>query len=138
MRYAFVERHKRAWPIRVQCRVLRVGVSGYHRHVRRRKQIAQRRHLSDAALPVHIRAAFAAYRGAYGWPRAWRQLLSRDIRVGKSRVQRPMRDSMRSEIVVDALEMAWLQRSPDKDAGPIFHSGSNSWHRFRSTLQLVA
>ena len=52
MRYAFVERHKRVWPVCVQCRVLRVSVSGFHQHVRRRKQIAQRRHLSDEALLV--------------------------------------------------------------------------------------
>ena len=90
VRYAFVERHKRVWPVCVQCRVLRVSVSGYHQHVRRRKQIAQRRHLSDEALLVHIGAVFAAHRGAYGWPRVWRQLLSQGIHVGKLRVQRLM------------------------------------------------
>ena len=214
MRYAFVERHKRVWPIRVQCRVLGVSVSGYHQHVRRRKQIAQRRHLSDAALLVHIRAVFAAHRGAYGWPRVWRQLLSQDIRVGKSRVQRlmqrhgirargkrrfridttdsrhglpiapnllnrnftvavpnqawagdvtyipteegwlflavvmdlfsrrivgwSMRDNMRSEIVIDALEMAWFQRSPDKNAGLIFHSDRGSQYASREFSQVLS
>jgi putative transposase len=202
VKYAFVERHKRVWPIRVQCRVLRVSVSGYRQHVRRRKQIAQRRHLSDAALLVHIRAVFAAHRGAYGWPRVWRQLLGQDIHAGKSRVQRlmqrygirargkrrfristtdsrhglpiapnlldrnftvaapnqawagdvayiptdegwlflavvidlfsrrivgwSMQDNMTREIVIDALEMAWFQRSPGKDRGPIFHSDRGS------------
>ena len=214
MRYAFVERHKRVWPIRVQCRVLGVSVSGYHQHVRRRKQIAQRRHLSDAALLVHIRAVFAAHRGAYGWPRVWRQLLSQDIRVGKSRVQRlmqrhgirargkrrfridttdsrhglpiapnllnrnftvavpnqawagdvtyipteegwlflavvmdlfsrrivgwSMQDNMRSEIVIDALEMAWFQRSPDKNAGLIFHSDRGSQYASREFSQVLS
>ena len=213
MRYAFVERHKRVWPVCVQCRVLRVSVSGYHQHVRRRKQIAQRRHLSDEALLVHIRAVFAAHRGAYGWPRVWRQLLSQGIHVGKSRVQRlmqrdnirargkrrfrvattdsrhglpvapnlldrnftvaspnrawagdvtyipteegwlylavvidlfsrrivgwSMRDSMRSELVIDALEMAWFQRSPGKHRGLIFHSDRGSQyasHEFNQAL----
>lgn len=214
MRYAFVERHKRVWPIRVQCRVLGVSVSGYHQHVRRRTQIAQRRHLSDAALLVHIRAVFAAHRGAYGWPRVWRQLLRQDIRVGKSRVQRlmqrhgirargkrrfrinttdsrhglpiapnlldrnftvaapnqawagdvtyipteegwlflavvmdlfsrrivgwSMRDNMRSEIVIDALEMAWFQRSPDKNAGLIFHSDRGSQYASREFNQVLS
>jgi len=213
VRYAFVERHKRVWPIRVQCRVLRVSVSGYHQHVRRRRQIAQRRHLSDAALLVHIRAVFAAHRGAYGWPRVWRQLLSQDIRVGKSRVQRlmqshgirargkrrfriattdsrhglpiapnpldrnftpaapnqawagdvtyiptedgwlflavvmdlfsrrivgwSMQDNMRSEIVIDALEMAWFQRSPDKDRSLIFHSDRGSQYASREFSQVL-
>ncbi|AXC11997.1 Mobile element protein [Acidisarcina polymorpha] len=177
-----------------------------------RKQIAQRRHLSDAALLVHIRAVFAANRGAYGWPRVWRQLLRQGVRVGKLRVQRlmqqhgtrargkrrfrittnsrhglpvapnlldrnftahmpnrawagdvtyiptnegwlylavvidlfsrrivgwSMRGDMRSEIVVDALEMAWFQRSPGKDAGLIFHSDRGSQyagHEFSQVL----
>lgn len=90
MKYAFIERHRRVWPIRVQCRVLRVSVSGYHQHVTRRREIARRRHLSDEALLVHIRAVFAENRGAYGWPRIWRELRDRGIRVGKQRVQRLM------------------------------------------------
>jgi putative transposase len=90
MKYAFIQRHKRVWPIRVQCRVLRVSVSGYHQHLVRRREIAQRRHLSDEALLVHISAAYAENRGAYGWPRIWRQLRAQGIRVGKQRVQRLM------------------------------------------------
>jgi len=90
MKYAFIQRHKLVWPIRVQCRVLRVSVSGYHQHLVRRREIAQRRHLSDEALLVHISAAYAENRGAYGWPRIWRQLRAQGIRVGKQRVQRLM------------------------------------------------
>ena len=66
MKYAFIQRHKRVWSIRVQCRVLGVSVSGYHQHLARLREIAQRRHLSDEALLVHIRAAYAENRGAYG------------------------------------------------------------------------
>ena len=36
MKYAFIQRHKRVWPICVQCRVLLVSVSGYHEHLARR------------------------------------------------------------------------------------------------------
>jgi putative transposase len=212
VRYAFIQRNRLLWPISVQCRVLLVSVSGYHQHVKRRKQMAQRRPLSDAALLVHVRAVFAANRGAYGWPRVWRQLLSQGVRVGKLRVQRlmqqhgirargkrrfrittdsrhglpvapnlldrnftvaspnrawvgdvtyipteqgwlylavvmdlfsrrivgwSMRDSMRSEIVIDALEMAWFQRSPGKGRGLIFHSDRGSQyagHEFNQVL----
>jgi putative transposase len=74
----------------VQCRVLGVSVSGYHQHLARRREIAQRRHLSDEALLVHISAAYAENRGAYGWPRIWRQLRAQGIHVGKQRVQRLM------------------------------------------------
>jgi len=201
MKYAFIQRHKRIWPIRVQCRVLRVSVSGYHQHLARRRDIDRRRHLSDEALLVHIRAVYAENRGAYGWPRVWRQLRAQGIRVGKQRVQRLMqqhgiqargkrrfrvttdsrhglpiapnlldrnftvaapnqawvgdityipteegwlflavvmdlfsrrivgwslREDMRSELVIDALEMARFQRSPDRKAGLIFHSDRGS------------
>src|ERR1019366_2834038 len=84
------QRHKLAWPISVQCRVLLVSVSGYHERLARRGNIAKRRHLSDEALPVHISAVYAENRGAYGWPRIWRQLRAQGIRVGKLRVQRLM------------------------------------------------
>jgi transposase InsO family protein len=91
MKYAFIERHKLVWPISVQCRVLLVSVSGYHEHLVRRMHIADRRHLSDEALLVHISAVYAQNRGAYGWPRIWRELVAQGIRVGKQRVQRLMK-----------------------------------------------
>ncbi len=164
--------------------------------------IAQRRHLSDAALLVHISAVYAENRGAYGWPRIWRQLRAQGIRVGKLRVQRlmqkhgiqargkrrfrvattdskhnlpiapnvldrkftvaapnqawvgdftyiptaegwlflavvidlfsrkvvgwSMQPDMRRNLVIDALQMAWLGRNPGKQAGLIFHSDRGS------------
>src|ERR1039458_3862325 len=91
MKYAFIQRNKLVWPICVQCRVLLVSVSGYHEHLARSVDISQRRHLSDEALLVHISAVYAENRGAYGWPRIWRQLRAQGIRVGKQRVQRLMK-----------------------------------------------
>jgi transposase InsO family protein len=194
--------------------MLGVSVAGYHEHFLRRLQIARRRHLSAEALVVHIRAVYAASRGAYGWPRIWRELHSQGIRVGKQRVQRlmqqhgirargrrrfrlmttdsrhslpiapnllnrnftvaapnqawtgdityiptgdgwlflavvidlfsrrvvgwSMKPEMRSSLVIDALEMAWLQRRPDKSTGRIFHSDRGSQyasHEFSQVLQ---
>jgi len=214
MRYAFILRNKLVWPICVQCRVLEVSVSGYHQHQARRRKIATRRHLSDEALLVHIRAVYAANRGAYGWPRIWRQLRAEGVRVGKRRVQRlmqqnaiqargkrrfriattdsrhnlpiaanlldrnftasapnqawvgdftyiatdegwlflavvidlfsrkvvgwSMRPDMQCDLVVDALEMAWFQRNPSKQAGLIFHSDRGSQYAsedFRKVLE---
>ena len=90
MKYAFIQRHRSVWPISVQCRVLGVSMAGYHEHFVRLASAAQRRHLSDDALLVHIKAIHAEVRGAYGWPRIWRELLARGIRVGKERVQKLM------------------------------------------------
>ena len=90
MKYAFVQRHRRVWPVSVQCRVLRVSLTGYHEHFVRQASGVQRRHLSDDALLVHIRAIHAQTHGGYGWPRIWRELLARGIRAGKARVQKLM------------------------------------------------
>jgi putative transposase len=90
LKYAFIQRHRRVWPISVQCRVLQVSVAGYHEHFVRRASTAQRRHLSDDALLVHIKVIHAQSRGGYGWPRVWKELLARGIRVGKQRVQKLM------------------------------------------------
>ena len=85
MRYAFIERHRCTWPIVVQCRVLQVSASGYHQH--RSRQAAEvgpnqpHRRLGDTALMVHIKAIFVEMKGAYGWPRIWRDLAARGIRA---------------------------------------------------------
>ena len=202
MKYAFIQRNRRVWPIRVQCRVLGVSVSGYHQHLVRRRAMSGRRHLSDEALLVHIRAVYSENREAYGWPRIWRELRARGIRVGKQRVQRLMQQhgirargkrrfrvtttdsrhqlpiapnrlnrnstvsapnqvwagdityiqtdegwlflavvidlfsrrvvgwslqpDMRRDLVIDALEMAWFQRSPKRNSELIFHSDRGS------------
>ena len=65
-------------------------MAGYHEHFVRRTRDAQRRHLSDDALLLHIKAIHAETRGGYGWPRIWKELLARGIRVGKLRVQKLM------------------------------------------------
>lgn len=89
MKYAFIQHHRRRWPISVQCRVLGVSVAGYHEHVGRADRTAPRRHLSDEALRVHIKAIHAETRGGYGWPRIWRTLRARGIpRWGSSGCRR--------------------------------------------------
>ena len=39
---------------------------------------------------VHIKVIHAETHGGYGWPRTWKELLARAIRVGKERVQKLM------------------------------------------------
>jgi len=213
VKYAFVACHRRKWPITVQCRVLKVSVSGYHAHLARHARPMRPGRLSDAALVVHIRAIHAQTRGSYGWPRTWRELHDQGIRVGRRRVQTlmqrhsirakakrrfkvttdsnhdlpiapnlldrqfavdapnkvwvgdityiatdegwlflavvidlfsrqvvgwSMRDRMTSDIVIDALRMAWFKRRPGKNAGLMFHSDRGSQYAsedFRNALK---
>ncbi len=100
MRYTSIERHRGIWPIVVQCRVLQVSASGYHQHRLRQAadvgpnqppNLQTRGRLSDTALAVHIKAVFAEMKGAYGWPRIWRELAIRNVPAGKERVRKMMK-----------------------------------------------
>jgi transposase InsO family protein len=90
VKYAFIQRHKTCWPVSLQCEVLGVSPSGYHDHVRQRASRKLGTRMSNDALLVHIKAVHAQSSGEYGWPRVWRELLVRGIRVGKERVRQLM------------------------------------------------
>lgn len=94
MKYAFIQRHRLNWPIKVQCRVLGVSVSGYRAHLARENGPAEapRRCLSEPALLAHVKAVHAQSRGSYGRPRILRQLRRDGVHVGKERLQRVMRE----------------------------------------------
>jgi hypothetical protein len=89
VKYAWIKRHRAVWPVSLTCEVLRVSASGYYEHERRDGRPSPMR-MSDDALLVHIKAIHAEVRGEYGWPRIWKELLARGIRVGKDRVQKLM------------------------------------------------
>ena len=94
MKYAWIARNKAAWPVTLTCEVLEVSTSGYFEHRRRQAQAAPSKpggRISNEALLAHIRAIHAEVKGEYGWPRMWKELLGRGVRVGKERVQRTMK-----------------------------------------------
>lgn len=72
-------------------RVLTVSASGYHQHRTRSKAPHQPGRIRDMALLVHIRAVFVEMKGAYGWPRIWRELTARGVHAGKERVRKLMK-----------------------------------------------
>ena len=49
------------------------------------------RRLSDEAALAHIKAAHAGSKGEYGWPRIWKELVTKGVRVGKDRIQKLMK-----------------------------------------------
>ncbi|CAK0746713.1 transposase [Azospirillaceae bacterium] len=94
MKYAFIQRHRQHWPVSIQCSVLGVSPRGFRDYVRQLTAAATGRtgRVHDMALLAHIKAIHAETRGAYGWPRIWRELRHRRIRVGKERVRKMMKD----------------------------------------------
>ena len=90
MKYAWIKRHRNLWPVSLTCEVLGVSASGFYEHERRAGQPPAPGRIGDDALLVHIKALHAEVRGEYGWPRVWKELLARGIRVGKERVQKLM------------------------------------------------
>ncbi|MCS6503992.1 IS3 family transposase [Burkholderia thailandensis] len=91
VKYAFIERNRHHWPISVLCEVLDVSPSGFHQRRQRTAQDKPRRsRVSDDALLAHIRAIHAEVKGEYGWPRMWKELVARGVRVGKERVRKLM------------------------------------------------
>lgn len=93
MKYAWIERNRHVWPISLLCEVLGVSPSGWHERKARENENSDRprRSISNDALLVHTRAVHAESHGEYGWPRVWKELLARGIRVGKERVRRLMK-----------------------------------------------
>ena len=96
MKYAWIARHKKDWPVALTCEVLDVSVSGYFEHCRR-KDTSQpgkpgtKKRISTPSLLMHIRVIHAEVKGEYGWPRMWKELQDRDVRVGKERIRRLMK-----------------------------------------------
>lgn len=94
MKYAWIERHQKRWPITLQCEVLNVSASGYFEHQRRKRSdcpVKPSNRVNDESLLFHIKVAHAASRGEYGWPRIWQELRGDGVRVGKERVRKLMK-----------------------------------------------
>ncbi len=72
------------------CRVLEVSTSGYYAW---RKRAASKRAQEDVVLLRQIRTAHAASDGTYGVPRIHAELAAAEIRVGRKRVARLMREA---------------------------------------------
>jgi len=58
---AWIERHRKRWPVSVVCAALGASPSGDHDH--RVRQARPRRGIGNDALLVHIRAIHAGTRG---------------------------------------------------------------------------
>lgn len=94
MKYAFMRKNRSQWPVSILCEVLEVSPSSYHAAEQRRQTRAGRhsqgKRISNDLLLANIRATHQVSKGEYGWPRIWKALLQKGVRVGKERVRKLM------------------------------------------------
>lgn len=90
MRYAFIAAHAAEYGVQRMCRVLGVARSGYYAW-RRRKPSSRAQ--ANQALSEQIRSTFRASRQTYGAPRIQAALARQQVRCGRHRVARLMRQA---------------------------------------------
>lgn len=87
MKYGFIARHAKVYPLQVLCRVLDVSTSGYYDW---RGRGPSARAAEDAQLLTDIRRVFAAGRRKYGSPKVWKELRKAGKRHSRKRIARLM------------------------------------------------
>jgi putative transposase len=86
---ALIDAHRDRWGVEPICQVLEVAPSTYYAATSRP---ASARRLRDDELKVEIARVHKDNFGVYGMEKVWRQLNREDIRVGRDRVARLMRE----------------------------------------------
>jgi len=89
MRYAAIDEQRGRWPVRFQCRVLGVSVSGFYDWRSRQPSARQRRR---AELGERIAQIHAENRRSYGSPRVYEQLKEEGEAVSAKTVASIMRE----------------------------------------------
>jgi transposase InsO family protein len=90
VKFAFVKEHRRCWPVRVICRVLKVARSGFYAWLKRKPS---RRQIHQEKLLEKIKAKHLENRELYGSPRVHRALLIDGEVVCRNTVARLMRQA---------------------------------------------
>ena len=88
MRYEFIVKHSREFPVTRMCALLEVAPSGYYAW--RRRPVSPRER-ANQGLVEKIRRVHAESRGTYGSPRAYAWLRQHGVSCGRHRVARLMR-----------------------------------------------
>jgi putative transposase len=101
VKYAFMARHVRLWPLAWQCAALGVSRSGYYEW-RTRDESSRARHTRE--IVAAIRASFTMSDRTYGSPRIWRELRAQGLEVGRHRVERLMQQN---KLVARARRRRW-------------------------------
>ena len=88
MKFGFVAKHRRTWPVRWLCKALGVSRSGFHGWLTRPRSARAR---SDEELTTKVRASFVASGRTYGARRVWHDILADGGACGLHRIERLMR-----------------------------------------------
>ncbi len=89
-KYQFIATLAEEYPVTVLCRVLGLARSGYYAW---KRQTPSARAQRDQFLTEQIRTSFAASRQTYGSPRVHADLRAQNVRCGRKRVARLMRQA---------------------------------------------
>ena len=87
MRYQFIDANKKAWPIRLMCKVLNVSSSGFYEWC---KRLASAQADSNKKLDREIREVYDEHKQRYGVPRVTEELKERGFKCSENRVARRM------------------------------------------------
>lgn len=109
MRYVFIDRHQKAWPVTLMCSVLEVSASGYYAW---RRRGPSPRVILNQVLDNHIAKIYWQHKGRYGAPRIWEELQARDIPCSENRVVRRMQG-----LGLKAVQSQKFKATTDSDHG---------------------
>lgn len=90
MRFAFIQAHRRRWPLAVTCRVLQVSRAGFYAWCKRPPGARRRLRVE---LIGHIRQVHEECRGVYGSPRLTVELNQRGVVACQNTVAKRMREA---------------------------------------------
>ena len=108
MRFAFIQKHRGCWPVRVTCRVLRVSRSGFYAWCKREPSERDRHR---EALALRIVEAHQQSRCVYGSPRVHRALIAQ----GESVCVNTVAKVMNSLHIKAKTAKAFVPRTTDSD-----------------------
>ena len=88
MKFVFIAKHRKIWPVAWLCNAMGVSRSGFHAWLNRTSSARSR---SDEAVSQQVKASFLASGRTYGARRVWHDLLADGVACGLHRIERLMR-----------------------------------------------
>lgn len=94
MKYAWIDEHRKAFPLKLMCEMLGVSVSGYRAWQSHEPSpdASSRKRLTDQQMLTLILAIHREFKQVYGSPRIVKELRDRGYPASKARVERLMRE----------------------------------------------